>query len=222
MRDPTPEQQSIITFARTRGENLIVNALAGTGKTTTIEMICNAVSGIPILYLAFNKRIVDEATKRMPSHVECRTQNSLGHRVWGQACGRRLVVASDKMRVILKNIIGELPRNAQGEAWEDFSDTLKWLQRAKRDGVVPRRWNGPHIEVMSPWEFFARYDEEPTAQQQELMAEALNRSITAAYEGGIDYDDQIYMPVCFGGPWPKFPLVIIDEAQDCRHSTTRC
>jgi hypothetical protein len=120
----------------------MVNALAGTGKTSTIEMVCHAVKNIPILYLAFNKRIVDEAAKRMPSHVECRTQNGLGHRVWAQATGKRLVVDSGKMRQILKNLISELPRKDQGEAWEDFSDTLKWISKAKRDGYVPDSWTG--------------------------------------------------------------------------------
>lgn len=214
MRDPTPEQQSIIAFARTRGDNLIVNALAGTGKTTTIEMICDAVQGIPILYLAFNRRIVDEATKRMPSHVECRTQNSLGHRVWGQACGRRLVVASDKMRVILKNIIGELPKHKQGEAWEDFSYTLKAIAKAKSVGYVPLSWGGHCNRISDYGELLENMEDDLSQVQRDLMNRALHVSIAAAYEGGIDYDDQIYMPVCFGGPWPKFPLVIIDEAQD--------
>src|SRR6266567_6238762 len=99
---PTPEQTAILSIATTTTENLLVNALAGTGKTSTIELICHQLTTIPILYLAFNKRIVDEASRRMPSHVECRTQNSIGHRAWSQATGRRLVVMSDKMRTILR------------------------------------------------------------------------------------------------------------------------
>jgi DNA helicase-2/ATP-dependent DNA helicase PcrA len=42
----------------------------------------------------------------------------------------------------------------------------------------------------------------------------MNQSIEQAYAGVIDYDDQIYMPVLFGGTWPKFPLVLCDETQD--------
>jgi superfamily I DNA/RNA helicase len=214
MNEPTTEQHHIIEAARASSANLIVNALAGTGKTTTIEMICNVLTSIPILYLAFNKRIVVEAADRMPSHVECRTQNSLGHRVWAQATGRRLVVASDKMRTIVKAIIGELNRKDQSEAWEDYAETLKWLQWAKRDGYVPWTWAGPHDDVLSYDDFLIMHEDQPSRQQVHIINEALKRSIAAAYEGGIDYDDQIYMPVLFGGPWPKFPLVIIDEAQD--------
>jgi DNA helicase-2/ATP-dependent DNA helicase PcrA len=216
MPEPTAEQAAIIAAVRDTSANIMVNALAGTGKTSTIEMVCHAVKNIPILYLAFNKRIVDEAAKRMPSHVECRTQNGLGHRVWAQATGKRLVVDSGKMRQILKNLISELPRKDQGDAWEDFSDTLKWISKAKRDGYVPEHWNGSYRPVFATWTEFidAQDDLLPSRQQTGLVQRALHQSIIAAYEGGIDFDDQIYMPVIFGGPWPKFPLVIVDEVQD--------
>jgi hypothetical protein len=123
-----------------RTENLCVNALAGAAKTTTLEMICHAVDNIPILSLAFNKRIADELSKRLPAHVECRTFNSLGHRVWAQACGRRLTLEPNKMHSITKRLIEDLPRSRQSEAWEDFADTLRWLRYAKRDGYVPQDW----------------------------------------------------------------------------------
>ena len=67
---PTPEQAAIIEAARTTSDNILVNALAGSAKTTTLEMVCNAITGIPILSLAFNKRIADEMKKRLPGHVE--------------------------------------------------------------------------------------------------------------------------------------------------------
>jgi DNA helicase-2/ATP-dependent DNA helicase PcrA len=44
--------------------------------------------------------------------------------------------------------------------------------------------------------------------------DALKASIAEAYNGKIDFDDQIYMPTLFGGNFPQFPLVMVDEAQD--------
>src|SRR5690606_11453384 len=43
---------------------------------------------------------------------------------------------------------------------------------------------------------------------------ALTESIKLAFAGQIDFDDQIYMPTLFGGSFPRFPLVMVDEAQD--------
>jgi DNA helicase-2/ATP-dependent DNA helicase PcrA len=212
MNDPTPEQAAIIDFARSSPQNLVVNALAGTGKTSTIEMVCNAVRNTPILYLAFNKRIVDEAKGRMPGHVECKTQNALGHAVWQQACGRRLVVDGGKTRSILRALINELKGAAKDAAWDGFSDTLRWISRAKRDGYVPARFTGPAPGAI--WRDAKAWYRGDPPDFPRLIDETLIRSIAQAHEGGIDYDDQIYMPVVFGGPWPKFPFVIIDEAQD--------
>src|SRR5215472_16998607 len=213
--EPTPEQQAIYTFSRARAENLLINALAGTGKTSTLEGICRIITDRAILYLAFNKRIVTEAEKRMPSHVECRTQNSMGHRVWSQAIGRKLTVDADKNRNIIKLVIDTLNPRQKSEAWDCFSETLQWMSRAKRDGYVPNLFTGPHKAIYSDLaDWVARYDEEMTDLQARILDTALIKNIEMAYAGGIDYDDQIYMPVIFGGPWPKFPLVMVDEVQD--------
>lgn len=210
---PTDEQLAIIEATRTSKDNLLVNALAGTGKTSTIEMLCRAITDIPILYIAFNKRVVTEAKERMPGHVECLTQNSLGHRVWAQATGRKLVLANDKMRTILRAVISDQPRRAQETLWDDYSDIMTWLQRAKRDGFVPTIWDGPVKRLYSSLrEWASKYGEVP--EHIEIINTCLCRSISAAYEGGIDFDDQIYMPVLFSGTWPRFPLTVIDEAQD--------
>ena len=79
---PTEEQQLIIDAACNTQDSIIINALAGAAKTTTLELICKALPVMPILSLAFNKRIADEMSKRLPGHVKCQTLNSLGHRVW--------------------------------------------------------------------------------------------------------------------------------------------
>lgn len=212
---PTAEQQVIIDAARHTTDNLLVNALAGTAKSTTIEMLCNRVTGIPILYLVFNKRNSDEAKKRMPGHVEVKTFNAIGHQVWSGVVGKRLSIDSGKMYQILKGVIDDLPRAQQSTARGEMAEILRWLRFCKRDGYVPRRWAGighPIHDDLDEW--LATYDDEPEEHIRGLIRDCLDRSIEAAYAGGIDFDDQIYCPVIFGGTWPKFPLVCIDEAQD--------
>jgi superfamily I DNA/RNA helicase len=212
MHTPTDEQQVIIDFAKDSSANMCVNALAGAAKTSSLEMICHAVTNIPILSLAFNKRIADELSKRLPAHVECRTFNSLGHRVWSAAINRRLTVNTNKMHEALKRAVEDLPRSKKEEGWEDFAETLRWLRFAKRDGYVPAKWRGVAKHTLT--KDWSAYDEEPTELQSLLIESAMNQSIEQAYAGVIDYDDQIYMPVLFGGTWPKFPLVLCDETQD--------
>src|SRR5690606_15559153 len=95
MLTPTEEQLAIIEAATKTEDNLIISALAGAAKTSTLVMVAEAVKS-PMLCLAFNRRIADEMRQRLPSHCEAMTLNSLGHRVWGRSIGRRLVVNTRK------------------------------------------------------------------------------------------------------------------------------
>jgi superfamily I DNA/RNA helicase len=76
---PTKEQEAIVAAAR-QDRNIAINAFAGTGKTTTLGMVAEALPRKRILYLAFNKAIAEEAKRRMPSNVDARTFHSLAFR----------------------------------------------------------------------------------------------------------------------------------------------
>jgi hypothetical protein len=76
---PTDEQQNAIELFKT-GDTLRIDAYAGSGKTTTLELIAHSTrrSGY---YLAFGKSNQLEAEKKFPANVDCRTTNSLAYRV---------------------------------------------------------------------------------------------------------------------------------------------
>jgi DNA helicase-2/ATP-dependent DNA helicase PcrA len=211
---PTPEQQAIIDFAKIASQSLLINALAGAAKTSTLVMIANALPVQPILSLAFNKRIAEEMKKRLPGHVDSRTLNAVGHRVWGTATGKRLIVDTRKTGDIAKAVIADLSRAERAAFYDesDFDSLVKAVGAAKMQGYVP---GGFHVKgLIDKDEWLETFEEEPSAVIINLIETVLRRSIAAAYEGGIDFDDQIYMPTLFGGTFPRFPLVMVDEAQD--------
>jgi len=72
----TKEQEAIVGAA-CQDRNIAINAFAGTGKTTTLTMIAQALPRKRILYLAFNKAIAEEAKRRMPPNTDARTFHSL-------------------------------------------------------------------------------------------------------------------------------------------------
>lgn len=76
---PTEEQAEAIAVAKT-GQTMSIRALAGTGKTTTLAMICQALYDKRIIYLAFNKAIVTDAEKMMPANTMVRTFHSVAYR----------------------------------------------------------------------------------------------------------------------------------------------
>lgn len=62
----TPEQQFFIDSALA-GKNILVDACIGSGKTTTIQKACDALNPKQVLYLTYNRRLYDDACKKIQS-----------------------------------------------------------------------------------------------------------------------------------------------------------
>lgn len=107
---PTVEQQKIIMAAKT-GRDLVIQALAGTGKTTTLKLLAESLSNKRGTYIAFNKSIVDEAGTKFPSNVRCRTAHSLAYASVGFKFKDRI---SDSKRVTMNQISNWLQTPAFG------------------------------------------------------------------------------------------------------------
>jgi cellulose biosynthesis protein BcsQ len=74
----TPEQQNIVKAVST-GRNILVAALAGTGKTSTLLSIARAYPRRKGLYLAYNKTLQLEARGKFPPCVTCKTIHGLAY-----------------------------------------------------------------------------------------------------------------------------------------------
>lgn len=210
--EPTPEQAAIVHAAKHTMDNLLIQAYAGTGKTSTMVMVAKAMPSTPVLALAFNKKIADEMATRFSGNVESRTLNSLGHRVWSQATGRRLVVDGSKARNILKRRLDELPPRKRDAAYESYADLIRLCELARLAGYIPPGLSQSEKSLCPVEDLFD--EEDPPALHVDILNETLRRSIRASFEGQVDFTDQVYMPGLFGGTFPNYPLVIIDEAQD--------
>lgn len=211
----TEEQEHIIEAATSSDNNIMMNALAGCGKTSTLEMIEQSVKTRPILYLCFNKKNAEEAEDRLLSTTTVRTFNSLGHRVWSKACAKnQLSLPKNKCGDILRELIKAAPKQTQSAIWSVFWDVLNGVARAKALGYVPEGKYPNAKRLITQGRFHASLEEEPDDLVADLIDAVLSTSIKQAYEGTIDYNDQIYMPALFGGTCPQFPLVLVDEYQD--------
>ncbi len=83
----TAEQTGVIN---SRSANIVVNAFAGTGKTTTLRGYALARPRARILYLAFNKAMAQEAAGSFPENVDCRTIHSLAYLAVGHRYRHKL------------------------------------------------------------------------------------------------------------------------------------
>lgn len=222
---PTAEQETIIAAASTTTDNLIVEALAGAAKTSTLVMVAQALPDTKILCLAFNKKIAVEMQERLPKNCTAMTLNSLGHRVWAEMLGKRIILDKDKNYDNLTALVKKITDKKEQEfAYEIFADTLKAIAAGKTCGYIPTGHYTNSKRLMDDSEFFAWMDDEPTELQEQLIREATLVSLKQAWDGKIDFDDQILMPTVFPSMFPSYPLVMVDEAQDLsalNHATLR-
>jgi antirestriction protein ArdC/DNA polymerase III epsilon subunit-like protein len=77
---PTKEQRSIVDAIMT-GKDVVVQALAGTGKTSTLVLAAKRILAerpkSNLLYIVFNKETAEEAQGRMPENVDSRTMDNI-------------------------------------------------------------------------------------------------------------------------------------------------
>jgi hypothetical protein len=76
----TDEQLAI---AGCRDPIIVVEAGAGCAKTSSLDLYARSHPGDEMLYLAFNKSVKEEATKRFPRNVRCQTTHGAAYGRFG-------------------------------------------------------------------------------------------------------------------------------------------
>ena len=210
---PTPEQSAIIDFIRTRPENLIISALAGAAKTSTLVLAAQSHK-VSTLALAFNKRIAEELTQRMPPHVECRTLNGLGHRAWGAYLGRRLTLDLNKRGRLIKAELERLRGRDKEELWRAWSDLNDTFDLAYQRGWVPERAHPNARRFVDDETFRSSLPADLSDLEFTTVRRAIIASLDEGVAGTICFDDQLLLPIIYPASFDQYPIVYGDEAQD--------
>lgn len=75
---PTEEQEEILAVFPKR-KSFKISAFAGSGKTSTLNLIAKANPNTKGLYLAFNRAIANEGKTKFPKNVKCQTFHALAY-----------------------------------------------------------------------------------------------------------------------------------------------
>lgn len=201
------------------GGNLIVSAVAGSGKTTTVVEAMRLTTG-RVAYLVFGRRNADEAQAKVPVHVVACTLNALGHRALGAVLkgrGVEIKVDEDKVRKLVRD---------RGFAREqDFyalgAVTTRLVRLAKTSGIVPAGFGTePSLLPDEPQTWLDLIDHHgldvPDGAQPIDVVAAARKVLRASCEdlSTIDYDDQLLLAYALRAPVPAHDWVFADEAQD--------
>jgi DNA helicase II / ATP-dependent DNA helicase PcrA len=199
-------QQAIFAFVESGTGNAIIEAVAGSGKTTTIVEALKRVRGSS-LFLAFNKAIATELGNR---GVNARTFHSMCYSVVSRYLGGRKA-NEYKLKDIIDRVVksGEL---AQPQLYAAFMKRMVGL--AKNSGIGA----GLLDDTEQNWVAIAEHHDVELESEDADFGKAIELSrwllklSNAAQD--FDFDDMLYLTVKHGLVLPKFDFVFVDEAQD--------
>jgi len=92
------EQLNCIKLAAT-GEDLLIEALSGAAKSTTLREIAKSQPSKKFLYIAYNKSVATEATASFPRNTTCKTIHSIAYGAVGYKYTKRLSTSPNSFLV---------------------------------------------------------------------------------------------------------------------------
>ncbi|WP_316207488.1 ATP-dependent helicase [Bradyrhizobium sp. SZCCHNR3118] len=229
--NPSPQQADFIDEAATGTGSIVLIAVAGAGKSTTILQAAQRVRGNSII-LAFNKSIATELKDKLKfagvdwKKAEAATVHSIGLRNLRKAFPN-IRTNGDKVANICAALI---EKGDIGPSLQPHSAVIcKLVSLAKQNavGVIGS------IHDHSIWddivEHFDLFDEEPIQKKGDEIIEWAAKILDMSNKDTVicDFDDMVYLPVLYADRIPFFTYdqVMLDEAQDtndARRLLARC
>jgi DNA helicase-2/ATP-dependent DNA helicase PcrA len=221
---PSPLQRAYFDFLRAGRGSAVVEAVAGSGKTTTV------IEGLPLLderlsvqLFAFNTVIAGELKERLARKAaECgrafrNMRASTFHSVgFGAVCKRlgrtprQVVTDGKKCRTLFRELVGDRELGL----YEDFVPKLVSLAKGQGVGALVPDTEAAWYELIGHHDLFLDSEDATEERAVELARQLLRASNQRAQDGWLDFDDQLYLPLLWRCRLWQNDVVFIDEAQD--------
>ena len=221
MLKPSAEQENIFTWVASGHGNALVEAVAGSGKTTTLVHALKHMKG-SIAFMAYNKKAATDIQEKceaegLSAKAECGTVHSFGfsllraNKVFPKVDEwARWNVLADKFGIerkhgaFFKNFLSMAKQRGIGLPGEaEIKDVFAWEDLA---------------EQFSLWDYLPEeFTKEGVIKQCMVLLQA------AKYDyKNIDFDDMIWLPLVLGfKPNSPFDWILLDEAQDTNPARRR-
>lgn len=225
---PSTRQLTIYDTWDSTEQNILVQAVAGSGKSTTILELIKRSKG-QCYYVAFNKSIKEEIETKFEklgipdSKAKAMTLHALGLAAVRNAL-YRIKVESSKNYKLYKSIEEQIRKETKGLLYEertklmftlfDFLDISRLFLTDDFDEITTKmlmmdKIPFEHKKMQKFWEIFKQ------AREDEYMKDVNKETVM------IDFIDMIYLPARLNLKIPFNPdFLFIDECQDlnlCQH-----
>lgn len=212
----SPQQAAVVEWTRNGSGSAFVEALAGTGKTTTLIEACRQMRG-SVAFAAFNRSIADEIKHKIAKvapQVRVGTFHSFGFGAWRRANPGVQVAAEIKWRQMMD--ANQVPQNLRSAVGRAVSISKQSMVISLWELDDYGRWRDliDHYDVLLKVEEAAGFDEDAVmANVIDLASKCVewSRSVGSTL---IEFDDMLWLPLVEGVPVWTNDWVIGDEAQD--------
>jgi DNA helicase II / ATP-dependent DNA helicase PcrA len=236
---PSPQQEAIFADIATGEGHTVVEARAGSSKSTSIELgLAHLPRNTSALVVAFNKPIADAMRDRVklaqdageiPKGVAVSTLHSYGLRQLSYALPKRPTVDKDgeKIRGILIPLLTQAWKEWQPETPEDKKPTLDDVLWGSRGPAKKLLSMAKSTLAMTPEAIDALIDNYELSLSPAISRSALvsvtHKAIDACLENQdvVDYDDMVFFPCALKMAMETYDRVFIDEAQDTSASQVK-
>lgn len=209
---PSKYQNNIFKFIKSGKGNCIIQAVAGSGKTTTI---IHSTKLIPqdkdSLFVAFNKAIADELKTRLPSNIKSSTLHSLGLSMFQPNTNVRPEIKYDKLQNTINAILKENGFEEDSEEFNCYSYFLKRVTPLVKATLT--KTNFSELDAL-----LSQYNIDWEVDDKSIRL--LEKVLFACKQNTkfIDFDDMIWIPIVNNFYSKTYNYVFIDETQDLNKS----
>jgi len=205
---PTKEQEKIFTYIEKRPENLLIEAYAGAGKSSTVV---EAVRLLPkdksITFLAFNKHIQEELKTKLPEHVRCYTTYGLGNAAIKRKYGDKIVFDEFKADKIIQKKAKNWDLNNEFKNEEKINYYLNNIKKLVNLCRLTLTVKPDYIPFLAE-----RHDINNLSKPKDIKRVLKVLDEMTIDRTSYDYTDMVYLPAVDNSIW-MFPqdYVIVDE-----------
>lgn len=216
-------QENVFDFVINGEGNAFVEAVAGSGKTATIE---EAAKRVPqeqtVLALAFNRSIKLELEKRLENqfNVDVLTLNGLGYKVVRENVRGRVKVDGDAVAKILKYEVIRTNKSSYKLPKDEF---MLWVKTQRAISRIISLFKANMVfDLATASSLIGQYMEAQGIERPDvdnfvdLLLATYKLALTKTTF--IDFDDQIALPLLHDWRIPQYDFVFVDEAQDLSYA----
>ena len=212
IRKPSAHQKEIFNFIQRELGNLIVNATAGSGKTTTIlECLKLIPINKSILFVSFSNTIVNELKERSPKHVKVSTLHSLGFSILRNK-NKNLKLNNNKYFGIVLEQVNKLEQLKHKDDRKPIKEVyIQVYQILEIIQAIKLTYSYQKTETIREMGQF--YGLEVTNENIDISLYVLTK--TRNLDDTIDFADMLYKSLTTERlVYPKYDYIFYDEVQD--------